>query len=440
MGTLREFRALDRPARVMLINFLINNIGFYMLVPYLAGHMSNTLGLAAWIVGLVLGIRNLSQQGLFLIGGSLSDRIGHRPVIVVGCILRSVGFGLFGIVDSPPGLIAASFVSGIAAALSSPSTRAYLAQAAGSRRVEAFAFLTITLETGALLGPLVGVLLLAYDFRLVCAAASAVFAVLAVLQFRFLPPLPGAAGPPKQSVLADWREALANRPFVLFALGMVGFIAVGSQVYLGIPLEVRRVTGGDAGMAVLLTLAGLLSITAQVPVTTWSKARWRPPHAIAIGVAMTGLAFAPPLLSASLWPVPTEAVATLAARLGGTSVADVSAALLAQVVNLGPLIVTSILLTVGTMLAQPYVQSMVATFGGDRLVGTYVGMYYLAQGIGAALTNMAVGAAFDLARQTGLSGLPWLLLILIGVASGGAIAALDRHRLLPDLAAAAKAT
>ena len=75
---MKQFRALDRPAQVLLLNMLINNIGFSMLIPYLATHMSADLGLAAWLVGLILGVRNLSQQGLFLIGGSLSDRIMNR--------------------------------------------------------------------------------------------------------------------------------------------------------------------------------------------------------------------------------------------------------------------------------------------------------------------------------------------------------------------------
>ncbi len=47
-----------------------------MLMPYLASHLSVTLALAGWAVGLVLGVRNFAQQGMFLIGGTLADRRG----------------------------------------------------------------------------------------------------------------------------------------------------------------------------------------------------------------------------------------------------------------------------------------------------------------------------------------------------------------------------
>ncbi|OEV21782.1 hypothetical protein AN219_27155, partial [Streptomyces nanshensis] len=58
------------------------NLAFYMLMPYLAMHLSGDLGLAAWTVGLVLGVRNLSQQGMFLIGGSIADRLGCKAPIM----------------------------------------------------------------------------------------------------------------------------------------------------------------------------------------------------------------------------------------------------------------------------------------------------------------------------------------------------------------------
>ena len=70
-----QFRSFDRPAQVLMVNQFSINIGFYMLMPYLAGYLAGPLGLAAWAVGLVLGVRNFSQQGMFLVGGTLADRL-----------------------------------------------------------------------------------------------------------------------------------------------------------------------------------------------------------------------------------------------------------------------------------------------------------------------------------------------------------------------------
>lgn len=69
-----QVASFDRPAQLLMVNQFAINLGFYMLMPYLADHLAHGLGLAAWAVGLVLGVRNLSQQGMFLIGGTLADR------------------------------------------------------------------------------------------------------------------------------------------------------------------------------------------------------------------------------------------------------------------------------------------------------------------------------------------------------------------------------
>src|SRR4051794_19247866 len=120
----RLLGSFDRSVQLLLLNQLTINIGFYMLMPYLAGHLSGGLGLAAWSVALVLGVRNLSQQGLFLLGGTLADRLGYRPVIIAGCLLRTAGFALLGVVDTLPALLAASAATGVAGALFNPAVRA----------------------------------------------------------------------------------------------------------------------------------------------------------------------------------------------------------------------------------------------------------------------------------------------------------------------------
>src|SRR5687768_1164408 len=104
MQTLASFRSFDRPVQIALTNMLVNNVGFYMLIPFLAGYLANDLGLALWLVGLVIGIRTLSQQGMSLFGGSLADRIGCKPTIVAGSVLRTIACVLFGVVDTPLGM------------------------------------------------------------------------------------------------------------------------------------------------------------------------------------------------------------------------------------------------------------------------------------------------------------------------------------------------
>jgi hypothetical protein len=59
-------------------------VGFFAVLPYLAGHLTGALGLGGALVGLVLGLRTFSQQGLFVVGGALTDRYAPRTVVLAG--------------------------------------------------------------------------------------------------------------------------------------------------------------------------------------------------------------------------------------------------------------------------------------------------------------------------------------------------------------------
>ena len=413
-GTLAQVRSYERSVQLLMVNQFTINLGFYMLMPYLAAHLSGTLGLAGWVVGLVLGVRNFSQQGMFLVGGTLADRFGYKPLIVAGCVLRTLGFATLGLVDSLAALIAASAATGLAGALFNPAVRAYLAADAGERRVEAFALFNVFYQAGILLGPLVGMVLTGVDFRVTCLVSAGIFALLSIVQIRALPTRRADDSKAKQDgrggVLAQWRGILANRPFLLFSGAMIGSYVLTFQVYLALPLEVRRVGGdgefGTAAVAGLFAVSGLSTILCQTRVTAWCKARYEPGQALTRGLAAMGLAFVPLLLSTVL-PVPDSGVGLW---------------LLAAV----PSTLAALLLAIGTMIAYPFEMDTIIRLCGDRLVATHYGLYNTVCGIGITLGNLLTGAALDAAREAGVPALPWISLCALGLACAAALYALHR--------------
>ncbi|MFF5701479.1 MDR family MFS transporter [Streptomyces sp. NPDC012794] len=414
-GTLAQVRTYERSVQLLMVNQFTINLGFYMLMPYLATHLAGPLGLAGWTVGLILGVRNFSQQGMFLIGGTLADRLGYKPMIITGLALRIAGFATLGLVDSVPALIAASAATGLAGALFNPATRAYLAADAGERRVEAFALFNVFYQAGILLGPLVGMVLTGVDFRVTCLVAAGIFAVLSVVQIRALPARRGndaaeRAGGPREGVLVQWRGILANRPFLLFSMAMIGSYVMTFQVYMALPLEVRRVGGeggfGTASVAVLFAVSGLSTILFQTRVTAWCKARLEPGRALAAGLLTMGVAFLP-LLAATALPAPESQWGTR---------------LLAAV----PPVLSALLLAAGTMIAYPFEMDTIVRLCGDRLVATHYGLYNTVCGLGIAVGNLLTGAALDAARSAGMSALPWLALFVLGLGCTAALYGLDR--------------
>ncbi|WP_406313692.1 MFS transporter [Streptosporangium sp. NBC_01639] len=395
----RRLRSFDRSVQLLMLNQLTINIGFYMLMPYLAGHLSGGLGMAAWTVGLVLGVRNLSQQGLFLLGGTLADRLGYKPVIVAGCLLRTAGFALLGLVDSLPALLVASAATGFAGALFNPAVRAYLAHDAADRRVEAFALFNVFYQAGILVGPLIGLALVAVDFRLACLTAAAVFAALTVLQVRALPRCRAGDATAGGGVFADWRTVLSGRSFLLFSLAMAGSYVLSFQLYLALPLQLD----GAGAVSVLFVLSAVVAIAGQLRVTDRARRRWSHPQAMTRGLLLMAAAFLPLALTGTAWPHAT-------------------------VPRVGAVLLCTVLLTLATTLIYPFEMDTVVSLAGGRLVATHYGLYNTVAGIGIALGNLLTGLLLD----GGSTALPWLVLSALGAACALAVHRLGRRgRLTP---------
>ncbi|MGW1668301.1 MFS transporter [Streptomyces sp. NPDC002324] len=403
MQTWHEIRRFPFAVRLLLVNQLGVNIGFYLLIPYLATHLTENLGMSAAVVGIVLGVRNLSQQGLFLIGGSASDRLGARGVIIAGCALRTVGFALFALGDGLPVLLAASVLSGLAGALFNPAVRAYLSQESGERKAEAFALFNVFATTGALIGPLLGGALLLVDFRTSALTAAGIFAALTVAQALVLPAR--KVEPSGGGVLGDWREVLGNRAFLAFALAMVGMFTLENQLYLLLPAGAREATGWDGAAGLVLLVGTLANLALQLRITRSLKSRGDRARWIGVGLAVTGLAFLPPAvatgLGASGWP------AAVSVLLG------------------------ALLLHLGLMVASPFVMELIPRFGRPELTGTYFGIFYVVSGIAAAVGNAAVGWAMDAGGHGGHAWLPWACCAAFGLVSAAGVGRLRRLGALP---------
>lgn len=131
-----------------------------------------------------------------------------------------------------------------------------------------------------------------------------------------------------------------------------------------------------------------------------------------VGLGLMGCAFLP-LLVLTPW-LPTRMPAEASTWLQ-------------TAIHLSPILLSTALLTLGSMIAQPFAMEMIPLLGGEHMIGTYFGLYYLASGVGAALGNTASGALFDLSGAWGWPAAPWLLMLAVGFSSALCIATLNRR-------------
>ncbi|GAA1286463.1 MFS transporter [Saccharothrix xinjiangensis] len=361
------------------------NLGFYAVLPYLATHLGEDLGLAGWLVGFVLGLRTFSQQGLFVVGGALADRFGPRPAVLVGCALRVAGFAWLAVARDTWSVIAAVVLVGFAAALFSPAVETEVARLAvererrtGERRTRLLGLFNAAGQAGALLGPVLGVLFLGSGFPTACLAGAGVFTLVLLGHWRLMPHRPATAAP--RSFTAGLAGIARHRAFLLLCLAYSSYLVLYNQLYLALPAEVGRATGDQAALGWLFALSSGLVVLCQVPVSRWSARALTPRAALRAGLLL------------------------IAAGCGAT-------ALLLPVGGLWPALAFVVLLTAGQVLAVPAARALVPDLVDERELGLHLGAMSSLAGLLVLAASGPLGALVDVEGATS-----WLVLALVPLA------------------------
>ena len=200
--------------------------GFYMIVPMISVHFVDGLGWAAASIGLVLAIRQLMQQGLSVITGALADRVGAKQLIMLGLIVRTIGFAAMAYVTSLPGLLFASLLAGIGGALfDSPTAAAMAALTAEHERLQFYSVRGMITSLGMTIGPLVGAALLKVDFALVAYLSASLYLVSLIVTWRLLPAV--KVGKADQPLTSGVKQVARDRPFMILVALLMGYGSCG---------------------------------------------------------------------------------------------------------------------------------------------------------------------------------------------------------------------
>ena len=104
-----------RAAVGLSLVFAFRMLGMFMVLPVLATYGQDLAGATPALIGLAIGAYGLTQAILQIPLGTLSDRIGRRPIIVVGLLVFALGAAVAANADSIWGVIAGRVIQGAGA-------------------------------------------------------------------------------------------------------------------------------------------------------------------------------------------------------------------------------------------------------------------------------------------------------------------------------------
>ncbi len=384
---------------VLFLNTGLMWFGFFMLIPLVALHATRDLGVSAAIAGLVLAVRQFVQQGLGIFIAAAADWVGYRRMLLCGMLIRSLGFAYLAIAPDAVHLTLSGVVAAIGGACFESSGKAALASLSrGYRRDTIFSLSATCGNIGMTTGPLLGVFLLKFDFKVVGLASASIYLLSFMLLLIFVPPIPPASvhigqrhGPAQifGQIGVVWR----NRPFVIINVMFAGYFILYAQINITLPLVTAKLTGSEDNIAIIYVVSSGLAIAFQYLLVKTLRRWFKPVTIIAIGTGMAALGLA--------------------------------AVALAN--NLAFLIGCVIIYSLGRMVVEPMSYTITSQYASDDTMASYFGFNSLAFAVGGIIGNLAGGWLFDLGNHSGFSGLCWIVFGLVGFGIVVGILWFQRH-------------
>jgi len=163
-GVLADPRRLSRSAIIIGLVSLMGDISSEMIYPILPIFLTQTLHAPATVVGLIEGIAVGSASVVSGVSGWISDRIRRRkPIAFAGYALTAVSRPMIAFAAVWPVVLAARFADRFGKGIRTSPRDALLADTtSASTRGRAFGFERAMDSAGAVLGPLIGLVLVGW--------------------------------------------------------------------------------------------------------------------------------------------------------------------------------------------------------------------------------------------------------------------------------------
>lgn len=354
--------------------------GFFIVFPLISLHFVDQLGWAAAAVGLALAVRQLLQQGLGLLSGSLADRYGARPLIVAGMLLRAAGFAAMAAAESTPLLVFSCVLSGLGGTLFDPPRSALIIKLTRPTERGRFYTLLMMIESAAgVAGAMIGSWLLHFNFWWVGMGGCAIFVLTAAANLWLLPAYRVTAR--RTSPLASMRTVLADRRYMRLVLTLSGYYALGVQIMLLVPVVLKQLTGSNQAVGWMYALETVLSLSLLYPLARLGERYFTPAGRILCGIGLMCLS----LLLMSMVRQPLPAFVILA------------------------------LFYIGSLITEPARETLLASMASNDARASYTGTSRLGLALGGAAGYLGGGWLLDLSRAMSTPALPWLVLTAVGI-------------------------
>ena len=257
---------------IVFLTVFLDLVGFGIVLPLLPFYATE-LGASPFAVGLIIASYSAMQFLFAPIWGSLSDRYGRRPLLLVGLFGSAASYLVFGLARSLEVLLLSRVIAGIMGA-NIPVAQAYIADSTTiERRARGMGLIGAAFGLGFIFGPAIGGGLSPWGYGVPGFVAAGLSLTAATAAWRWLPEsltpenrvrdgqriLSAVTGRARAATRVLTRKRLRD-PIGVFFLGTMGFAGFTTifPLFLENPLGLTAVHAGG-----MFALVGMVSAGVQ---------------------------------------------------------------------------------------------------------------------------------------------------------------------------------
>lgn len=176
-----------RSMTILFMTMFIVMVGFGIIMPILPFYAEN-LGATATHLGLLFASYSIVQFFFAPIWGTMSDRVGRKPMILLGLVGFGVSFIFLGMANALWMLFAARIIGGVLSAATMPTVMAFIADTTDSQsRAQGLGLLGAAMGIGMIFGPVLGGFLGEYSASLPFYVAGGLAFAISIFALLMLP-------------------------------------------------------------------------------------------------------------------------------------------------------------------------------------------------------------------------------------------------------------
>ena len=376
-------RRYDRRFWTLLLIQLIVAVGFGAAMPFVSLYLHTQLDVPMTTVGIMMLVSALVASGGRIVGGEIADRLGRRPLLLVGMSARVIVFALMAVAIylrwSVWTVGSIFLLIRLVGAAVRPGLTAMVADIVPSEnRVEAYALFRIGSNAGWAIGPAIGGFLVSVSYASLFVLTTCASLIGVILVFLFI----------RESIQTAETERFALRRvldvgrdlrFLVFCgWSVLLFIVMGQFASTLAVFSTQTIGISEAQLGWLFTINGIVVVLFQ-----WPAARLAARVGIRWGLVLGCLGYALGYFTVGLVP------------------------------GFGFLIGSMVIITLGEVTFSPTSMAAVANMAPAARVGRYMGFFGLTEALGWSLGPFIGGILYD--RLAHVPVLLWSIIAVIGV-------------------------